>query len=83
MPLTDWMQSGMARRWHSLHVIIAAAAKKKQHISVSKVLSVAEVPDAGQHHRDPKPVRRFNDLGVANRASGLNDGGGAGLGNGL
>jgi hypothetical protein len=40
--------------------------------------SVLEVALAGHHHRDPRRIRRRDDVGVLHRAAGLNDRGHAG-----
>src|SRR5579885_2462834 len=45
--------------------------------------SVAEVADAGEHHRHVMFIRRGDDFIVANRAARLDDGGDAGGGGGV
>src|SRR5260370_2797803 len=47
------------------------------------ILSVPEVPDARKRHRYAKPVGSLDDLGVAHRATRLNNCRGAGLRDGL
>ena len=42
--------------------------------------SVAEMPHAGEHHRDAVLVGRGDDLLVAHAAAGLDHRGGAGVG---
>ncbi len=41
------------------------------------------MPDPGEYHGDAEAVGCFDDLGVADGAAGLNDGGRSGLGDGL
>src|SRR3954453_17429962 len=35
---------------------------------------MAEVPNSGEDHCQPKTVRSFDDFGITNRAAGLDDG---------
>ena len=44
---------------------------------------MAEVADAGKDHGHAKPVGCSDDLGVADRAAGLDDGGCTGIGDGF
>lgn len=71
------MQAAAAHRLHSISAIISVIFRKMQY------LTVAEVPDSGNRHGHPKSICSFDYLGVADRAAGLNDGCGAGFGNGF
>src|ERR1700722_926628 len=77
MPPADWMQAAQTGLLQSMHVIIAAISAKSQ------LLSVPEVPDSGKNHGASQAVRGLDHLGVADRATGLNNGRGAGLGDGF